>query len=285
MAGLIINEIKIEDMIYEVRGKQVMLDSDLAVLYNTDTKRINEAVKRNVIKFPERYCFKLTNEEEINLKSQIATSSLKNNYGGKRKLSTVFTEQGVYMLATILKSDVAARVTIAIMDAFIMMKNYISDNLIEQRFYKEMILTHDRDIKLLKEKFKTNNNHLFYEGQIYDAYSLMIDIFNQSKKSIIIIDNYLNKNLLDILAKTNKRVKVITSRYNNHDYDKYIKEYNNIRLIINNSFHDRFIIIDNELLYHCGASFKDLGNKCFSITKIEDKDILVKLLNKLLKSN
>ena len=109
----------------------------------------------------------------------------------------------------------------------------------------------------------------------------MLNIFDKSKESIIIIDNYIDKNILDILSKTNKQVTLITNKYNNKDYEKYKEQYSNVTLIINNSFHDRFIIIDKEILYHSGASFKDLGKKCFSITKIEDTEILHNLLDKL----
>lgn len=129
--------------------------------------------------------------------------------------------------------------------------------------------------------FKEKNNHLFFKGQIYDAYSLMIDIFNKAKEEIIIIDNYVDKNLLDILLKTNKKVVIITNKYNNEDYNKYKQQYKNTELIINNNFHDRFIILDNKILYHCGASFKDLGSKCFEISRIDDKDILNKILKKV----
>ena len=193
----------------------------------------------------------------------------------------MFTEQGVYMLATILKSKVATKVTISIMDTFVLMKNYVSNGILENNYYKEMLLSHDKDIKKLKEQFRTNNNHLFFEGQIYDAYSLMKDIMNMSKESIIIIDNYIDKNLLDILAKTNKKILIITSEYNNEDYKKYKKQYSNVDIRVNYSFHDRFIIVDSKVLYHCGASFKDLGKKCFAITLIEDVEILKNLLNKL----
>ena len=122
---------------------------------------------------------------------------------------------------------------------------------------------------------------MFFEGQIYDAYSLLIDILNKSKKEIIIIDNYIDKKLLDILSKTKKKITIITNKYNNNDYEKYKKQYNNVKLIINNNFHDRFIIIDKKILYHSGASFKDLGKKCFEISKIEDQDILNNLLKKI----
>lgn len=271
----------LKDLIYEVRGKQVMMDSDLAILYKckSGTKEINQTVKNNLAKFPERFCFKLAKRELEDLKSQHKVLTVNNK---SRSLPTVFTEQGIYMLATILKGEVATNVTIKIMDTFVLMRKFISSGLLENSFYKDMVISHDYRIKILEEKFESRNTHLFYEGQIYDAYSLMVDIFNTSKIKIIIIDNYLDKTLLDIISKTDKEIIIITNKYNNEEVDKYKSQYDNIIIKIDNSFHDRFIIIDGEVLYHCGASFKDLGKKCFSITRIEDKEILQGLINKIL---
>ena len=279
------DNIKIENMIYEIRGKQVMLDSDLAKLYNVETKRINEAVKNNIEKFPERYCFQLNDEESNNLRSKISTSKI-NSHGGRRYNQRVFTEQGVYMLATILKSKIAASITIAIMDAFVVMKNIINTSLIEQKYFNELTIKNTEDIKLLQESFnklnmKESNNHIFYEGQIYDSYSLLIDILSKAKKEIIIIDNYAGKKLFDIIRNINVKVKIYTENIDNISKEKYEKQYSNIEIINTNIFHDRFIIIDNKVLYHSGASFKDLGKKCFAITKMEDNNILKELLDKL----
>ena len=278
-------KLDIKKMIYEIRGKQVMLDSDLAKLYQckNGTKSINQSVKRNIQRFPNDFYFQLTLEEYNSLKSQIGTSS-SNDYGGIRKMPYVFTEQGVAMLATVLRTEVASVVSINIMRAFVEMRKYISTSLIEQKYINNLVLEHDEKIKIIEETFNSfegKNNHLFFKGQMYDAYSLMIDIFNKSKKEIIIIDNYIDKNILDILRNTNKKIIVVTNQYNNKDYLKYKSQYNNIDLIINNDFHDRFIIIDRETLYHCGASFKDLGTKCFEITKMNDKEYLNSLLLKL----
>ena len=279
------DNIKIENMIYEIRGKQVMLDSDLADLYGckNGTKEINQAVKNNIEKFPERYCFRITEKEYSSLKSKNLTSK-----GGSRKGHTVFTEQGVYMLATILKGKLATSITIAIMDAFVAMKSIINTSLIEQKYINSLVLEHDNEINLLQESFdklniKENNNHIFYEGQIYDAYSLLIDILSKAKKEIIIIDNYAGKKLFDIIKDINIKVKIYTENIDNISKKKYEKQYNNLEIINTNIFHDRFIIIDNKILYHSGASFKDLGKKCFAITKMEDNNILKELLNKLKK--
>ena len=280
MNELIVKEdIKIENMIYEIRGKQVMLDSDLAKLYQVETKRINEAVKNNIEKFPERFCFRITENEFNILKSKFSTSK---GRGGSRKGHSVFTEQGIAMLATILKSKVATRVSIAIMDAFIVMRKFISSNLLEQKYVNNMVFELDERVSLLENtfsKFDTFSNEIFFEGQIYDAYSLLIDIFNTSKESIIIIDNYISKELLDILSKTERKVTIYTKVIDNNLINKYNSQYHNVKVLINNSFHDRFIIIDNKVLYHCGASFKDLGKKCFAINKIEGKEILCNILN------
>ena len=285
MNELIVKEdIKIENMIYEVRGKQVMLDSDLAKLYEckNGTKDINKAAKRNISRFPEDFYFQITREEynEI-LRSQNVTLELERGKYSKY-LPYVFTEQGVSMLSSVLKTEKASGVSISIMRAFVAMRKYISTELLEQRYINNQVIKNTEDIKLLKEtftNFKTFSNEIFFEGQIYDAYSLLLDIFNSSNKSIVIIDNYISKSLLDVLSKTNKKITIYTKNIDNNLINKYNSQYHNVTIKINNSFHDRFIIIDNKILYHCGASFKDLGKKCFAINKIEDKEILYSILN------
>ena len=273
----ILEKENIENLIYEVRGKQVMVDSDLARLYETTTGNLNRAVKRNVKRFPQDFYFQLNSDE---YKSLLCQNGIANKKGGRTILPYVFTEQGVSMLASVLKTDIAAEVSVNIMRAFVAMKRYISTSLLEQKYINNLVLKHDKRIELLESaisNFKETNNHLFFEGQIYDAHSLLLDIFNKSKNEIIIIDNYIDKNILDILSKTKKEIILITNRYNNDDYNRYKVQYKNVRLIINNKFHDRFIIIDRNVLYHCGASFKDLGKKCFAITKFDDRDYLNKL--------
>ena len=279
-------EIKIENMIYKIRGKQVMLDSDLAKLYQckNGTKDINKAVKRNIERFPEDFYFQLTKEEFENLRFQFGTSSLEKEHGGKRYLPFAFTEQGVAMLSSVLRTEIASKVSIRIMRTFVEMRKYISTNLINQDYYNKMTVRHDNEIKLLQESFdKLNNNKeydgIFFDGQVYDSYSLLLDIFNTSKNNITIIDNYIDKKLLDILRNININILIITNKYNNEDYTKYQSQYNNVTLKINNKINDRFIIIDNKDLYHIGASLKDLGKKCFGINKIKNIDWLNNLLN------
>ena len=278
-------ELNIEDMIYEIRGKQVMLDSDLARLYEctNGTKTINQAVKRHINKFPERYMFQLTKSEYDNLKSQFGTSSL-NTYGGVRKMPYAFTEQGVAMLATILKTPVADIVSMKIIDAFVYMKRYLS---FENK--NSIILNHEERILKLEEFFDKLNekekiNAIFYEGQIYDAYSLLIDIFKEANEEIIIIDNYADKSILDMITNLNVEVTIVTRKFNllkDIDIKKYNKQYHNLKVIYSDKFHDRFVILDKKVLYHSGASFKDLGNKCFAINKIEDNEYLKNILKKI----
>ena len=278
----IVEEIKIENMIYEIRGKQVMLDSDLAKLYGTEVKRINEAVKNNIEKFPERFSFKLT-DDESNIFLVENFDQKRETRGGRYKNQRVFTEQGVAMLATILKTKVAVQISIKIMDAFVEMKKYITNG-ISQNYINNIVFEDRERINMIEKtlnQFEEKNNHIFYEGQIYDAYSLLVDILNKAEKEIIIIDNYVDKTILDITCLLDKNITIITNKYNKIDYEKYQKQYENLEIIINNKFHDRFIILDKKILYHSGASFKDLGNKCFAINRIEDENILKELMEKM----
>jgi len=214
------------------------------------------------------------------LKSKNSTSK-----GGSRKGHTAFTEQGLYMLATILKSKVATEVSIAIMDTFVKMRHYINYN---KSFlpYKFLLLEKkaDNNTKRINELFDKFNpkdivkDYLFFEGDFYDSYSLLLDIFNKSKEEIIIIDNYAGKELLDILKRINKRIIIVSKNIDEILKEKYESQYNNITFINNNSFHDRFIIIDRIILYSCGASFKDLGKKCFTINEFNNYDYLTTII-------
>ena len=279
-------ELNIENMIYEIRGKQVMLDSDLAKLYNVETKRINEAVKNNPDKFPGRFSFRLNKIEMENLWSKFSTAKISNM---SRSYPRVFTEQGIAMLSTILKSKVAVETSIRIMDAFVKMRKIISSNLIEQKYINELVIKDNERINLLEESFskleeKEKINHIFYEGQIYDAYSLLIDIFKEAKKEIIIIDNYADKSILDMITNLNVKITIVTKKFNllkDIDIKKYNRQYHNLKVIYSDKFHDRFTIIDRKNLYHSGASYKDLGNKCFAITKMEDKEYLEIILKNI----
>lgn len=278
----IIEKDKIDDLIYEVRGVQVMLDSDLARLYEckNGTKEVNQAVKNNIDKFPERYCFQLTNEEYKNLRSKILTSSLDNSYGGRRYLPKVFTEQGVYMLATILKGKKASHMTLQIMDAFVLMKKYISEELIKSK----MLVNHEERILKLEEsfnKFSSKQKTIIYEGKIYDAFSILIDIFNETKKEIIIIDNYANKDILDILKNIDKKIIIMSKNMDELLIKKYKSQYQNVEFINTNPFHDRYIILDRSIVYSSGMSLKDVG-KSYSYINREQEEIFVQELLKRL---
>ena len=302
MNELIISNTKIEDMIYEIRGKQVMLDSDLAHLYNVETKRINEAVARNPQKFPERFSFEISDEEWKVLRSQFATLEEKSGKGKHRKyIPQVFTEQGVAMLATILKSPIAVQVSINIMDAFVKMRHYINTNelrisnietkIIEhEKYINNQVIKNTEDIKLLQESFDKLNekqkvNEIYFNGQIFDAYSKILDIFKSAKKDLVIIDAYADNALLDIIKRLNINVTIIT-RLNNlltkQDIEKYNKQYNNLIVKYDNTFHDRYFILDNKEVYHCGTSINRIGYKTFSINLINDKDICNALIKKII---
>ena len=275
----------IEDMIYEIRGVQVMLDSDIAKLYQVETKRVNEAVKNNLDKFPERFSWVLTNEETRELRSKISTLGIKGHGKYSKYAPRVFSEQGLYMLATILKSIVATEISITIMDTFVKMRHYINYNksFLPHRF---MILEKkvDDNTKRINELFDMFDpkdivkDYIFFEGDFYDSYSLLLDIFNESQDEIIIIDNYAGKELLDLLKKIDKRIIIVSKNIDEILKKKYESQYSNITFINNDSFHDRFIILDKNKLYSCGASFKDLGKKCFAINEFKEKFYLNEIL-------
>ena len=277
-----IDEKNIENKIYEIRGVQVMLDSDLAELYQckNGTKSINLAVKRHINRFPERFMFQLTKVEYNNLRFQIETTNM------SRTLPYAFTEQGVAMLASVLKTKVAEEVSVKNMDAFVEMRHFIIEN---KDIYKSLnninikLIEHDEKINKIFNRFESKEN-LYLKGQIYDAYSKIIDIFNLAKKELIIIDSYADKTLLDMISKLKVKVILITKnseRLSELDIEKYNCQYNNLKVIRNNVFHDRYFIIDKKEIYHCGSSINSAGNGTFSINKLEDDFVIKTLLNKI----
>lgn len=280
MSETIEKENKIESMIYEIRGVQVMLDSDLAKLYEcaNGTKSINQAVKRHLNKFPQRYMFQLNKIEYENLKSQTGTTRL-SNYGGVRKLPFVFTEQGVAMLATILHTSVADEISMRIIDAFVYMRKYLSNDT-----KNNTLINHEeRILKLEKsfDKFSNKDLSIIYEGKIYDAYSIMLDIFNEAKEEIIVVDNYVNKELLDVLRNINKNIIILSKNIGNELKMKYERQYTNSVFIENNPFHDRYIILDRKEVYVSGMSLKDLGKKYTYINKVNEEIFIRELLKRL----
>ena len=268
---------KIENMIYEIRGKQVMLDYDLARLYEckNGTKSINQAVKRNLNKFPERYMFKLT-EEEFNI---ICGPNLGPQKSKTRTLPYVFTEQGVAMLATILRTSVADIVSMKIIDAFVYMRKYLTYNNKDS-----LILNHEERILKLEESFNklsAKQNSIIYEGCIYDSYSLLLDILNEAYEEIIIVDNYANKELFDILKNINKKIYVISKNLDNILINKYSKQYSNVIFINNDLFHDRYIILDRKTVYVSGMSLKYLGKKYSYMYKMNEKIFINDLVSRI----
>ena len=281
-------EEKLTNLIYEIRGKQVMLDRDLAKLYKTETRVLIQKLKRNIERFPEEFCFQLNQKEFLNWRSQNVMSN--NDKIGLRRPPYVFTEQGVAMLSAILNSEVAIEVSIAIMNAFVAMRKYIGANLIEQKYINNLVLEDHNKIQVLEESFqkleeKRKDSEIYFNGQIYDAYSKILDIFKSAKKELIIIDAYADKTLLDIIKEVpNINVTIITktpSLLSKTTIEKYNKEYHNLVIKYDNTFHDRYFILDNSIVYHCGASINRIGYKTFSITKIGDKQVIEALITQI----
>ena len=280
-----------ENLIYEIRGKQVMLDSDLAKLYEcaNGTKTINLAVKRHINRFPERFMFRLTKDEyyEI-LRFQSETLELEQGKYSKY-LPYVFTEQGVAMLATVLRTSVAEEMSIKIMDAFVAMKKYISSNLLKQKDINDLVLKDHVRIDLLENSFNKfeetrKTTEIYFDGQIYDAYSKILDIFKEAKEKLIIIDGYADKTLLDIIKRLEVKVTMITKKNNlltSQDIERYNKQYRNLEVKYDNTFHDRYFILDKNIVYHCGASINRIGYKTFSITLINDESIIDVLISRI----
>ena len=194
----------------------------------------------------------------------------------------VFTEHDVYMLATILKGKKAINITLQIMDAFVLMKKYISNDMINNK----LLVNHEERILKLEEsfdKFKGKEKTIIYEGKIYDAYSILLDIFNEAKDEIIIIDNYVNKELLDTLRTINKRIIIMSKNMDDILIKKYKIQYNNITFINNNPFHDRYIILDKKYVYVSGMSLKDVGRRYSYINKANEEIFINELLKRVKK--
>ncbi len=269
----------IQNLIFTIRGVQVMIDRDLAEMYGVEVKRLNEQVKRNIDRFPEKFRFQLTKREAEDLKSQFATSSLE--HGGKRKLSFVFTEQGVSMLSAVLRSETAVKVSILIMDAFVEMRKFIATNAgVFQRLDKVELKQIETDqkfeqiFKALEDKSIKPKQGIFYDGQVFDAYIFIADLIKSANKSILLIDNYIDENVLQLFTKRKKNVSVTIYTKNitkvlKQDLEKHNNQHPKIKIEKFTKAHDRFMIIDGTTVYHFGASLKDLGNKWFAFSKME----------------
>jgi len=285
----------IKSRIFTIRGLQVMLDSDLAELYGVSTKVFNQAVKRNADRFPERFMFTVSDDEFASLRSQFVTSNKKEGRGGRRYLPNVFTEQGVAMLSAVLKSDTAIYISIKVIDAFVEMRQFLSENLsINQRIEtverKQIEYKSESDEKFNILFKALENNQLpptegvFYDGQIFDAYNLAVSIIKTADKSIILIDNYVDETVLTMLSKRKDSVETIIytaniSKQLELDLKKHNAQYKPVEVRLFKKSHDRFMIIDEEHLYHIGASLKDLGKKMFAFSKISiDPRLILKNL-------
>ena len=283
----------IKSLIYVVRGQQVMMDSDLAMLYQVDTKVFNQAVSRNIKRFPENFRFQLTKEEFDALRSQVATS---NGRGGRRYRPYMFTEQGIAMLSGVLRSDVAIQVSIRIMNTFVEMRRFIANNAllfekvsdIELKQLEYQKSTDEKFDKVFKyiEDHAESEQKIFFDGQIYDAFSLITSIIQKAQKEIILIDSYVDIDTLNILAKKNAGVDVkiytyASAQLTNRDAANFNAQYPTLTVKKTQVFHDRFIILDGRTAYHIGASIKDAGKKCFGISLLEDPGMVTDLLNRL----
>lgn len=290
----------IKNLIYVIRNQQVMLDSDLAMLYQVETKRLNEAVKRNIARFPEEFRFQLTEMEADTLRSQIATSNDEDKEngkkGGRRYLPYVFTEQGIAMLSAILRSDVAVQVSIRIMKSFVEMRRFISNNaLLFERIsdveLKQLEYQKQTDEKLEQifeyiAEHEESSQKVFFDGQIYDAFSLIISLIQKAEKEIILIDSYVDIGTLNLLSKKRDGVAVTVytlqrTRLSNADVDTFNGQYPALEVKYTNVFHDRFLILDGKTAYHIGASLKDAGKKAFAISRMEDQGIVSDILQRL----
>ena len=277
----------IKRRIFTIRGKQVMLDSDLAELYRVQTKIFNQSVNRNIERFPEHFRFRLTKEEFASLRSQIVTSK---GRGGRRYMPFVFTEQGIAMLSAVLKSDIAVKVSISIMDAFIEMRHFIANNAaLFDRISKVELKQLEADKKFdqlfeyIGEHTETNQK-LFFDGQIYDAFSLLIELIQKAEQEIILIDGYVDVSTLNLLAKKQSGVAVTIYTFKKtkltaQDVAAFNSQYPQLDVKYTNVFHDRFLILDGKTVYHIGASLKDAGKKCFGVTLMDD--VLLALLGKI----
>jgi hypothetical protein len=281
----------IKSQIYTIRGVQVMLDEDLAVLYQTQTRILNQAVKRNIERFPREFCFKLTTSEFIYLKSQIVTSSLRSqfvtlNINTRRKyLPYAFTEQGVAMLSGVLKSEVAVRVSIQIMSEFVAMRKVFQTNsqiftrldIVEQ---KQIVAENkiDQVFDALASHDDIPKQKLFFENEVFDAHIFVSRLIRKAKKDITLIDNFVDENVLKLFLKRKTKVSVVilTNKISPSlalDLAKYNAQYPAISIKEFALSHDRFLIIDQKDIYHFGASIKDLGKKWFVVSKIDGTEL------------
>lgn len=289
------DDMQIRNMIYTVRGQQVMLDSDLAELYGVETKVLNQAVSRNSRRFPERFCFRITREEAEDLRSQIVTlrPELGNQDTWWRYMPRVFTEQGVSMLSAVLRSDTAIDVSVRIMNAFVEMRHFIADNAhmfeqirtVELRQLEYQKATDERFERVFDymETHEAPNQKVFFEGQVYDAFELLISLVQRAKREIVLVDGYVDTGTLNILAKKRPGISATVWTHpktclTERDIATFNAQYPTLEVRHTASFHDRFLILDGVEGYLIGASLKDAGKKSFAITKLEGSSIIESII-------
>lgn len=290
----------IKNLIYVVRNQQVMIDSDLAMLYQVETKRLNEAVKRNIARFPSEFRFQLTEKELESLRSQFATSNNSEledgKKGGRRYLPYVFTEQGIAMLSAVLRSDAAIQVSISIMKSFVEMRRFIANNsLLFERIstveLRQLEYQKQTDEKLEQifeyiSEHEESSQKVFFDGQIYDAFSLIVNLVQKADKDITLIDGYVDVGTLNLLSKKKSDVAVTIytqkqTKLTKADVKNFNAQYPTLKIKYTKVFHDRFLILDRTTAYHVGASLKDAGKKCFGINLIQDAGIIKDILQRL----
>ena len=290
LVSAVTNETDLRSLVYVIRGQQVMLDSDL---YQVETKVFNQAVSRNIERFPDNFRFQLTAEEYASLRSQFVTS---NGRGGRRYLPYAFTEQGIAMLSGVLRSDVAVQMSIRIMNTFVEMRRFIANNAllferisnIELKQLEYQKSTDERFDKVFQyiDDHAESQQKIFFDGQIYDAFSLLVSLIQKAEREIVLIDGYVDVNTLNLLAKKqpNVRVKCYTyasARLTNQDVAQFNAQYPTLEVTKTQVFHDRFLILDGTTAYHIGASLKDAGKKCFGVSLLEEPQLTAELLNRL----
>lgn len=279
-AASYIGQEEIQNLILHLRGQQVMLDSDLAVLYGVETKVLNQAVKRNLTRFPEHFRFQVEFDEVQNLRSQIVTSNL-GVQGGRRYAPYVFTEQGVAMLAAVLKSEMAVSTSIQIMDAFVAMRKYLVShaavfqrlNLVERK-QLEADQQFERIFKALEKGYDPHEHGIFYEGSVFDARLFVERLVNRAKRELILLDNYVDATTLGIFAgkQSSVKLRIYTKKRTvllEQQLTAFTQQYGAVDLQLFSGAHDRFLIIDRQECYHFGASLKDLGKKLFAFSRMD----------------
>ena len=279
----------IENKILVIRGQQVMLDRDLAEIYGYETKNFNRQVKNNIEKFDEDFMFQLTKDESNTIsRCKNFTLNEKDGRGSNLKyLPYVFTEQGIYMLMTVLKGELAVQQSKTLIRLFKKMRHYFAENagIINRISDAETkLIEHDEKIEVLfslMDRYKIKDKQgVFVKGQIFDAYIALQNLIKKAQKEIILIDNYIDLTILERFAKKNIGVKVIIytradTPVTKLDETQFNAQYPSLTLKHTNNMHDRFLIIDNTEIYHIGASLKDLGKKCFGFTKLEDAQLMI----------